>query len=331
MKAADFNARDTFLRRGKELVMSFTTGPVMRMSEPLTRGRARCSANVIVAGAILLVLCPATAFSQTFVSVDIPGATQTFGRSINAQGDIVGFYTVPPTTRGFLRTLDGAISTIDAPGAIQTQALGNNSLHEIAGAYRQPADPPSQFHAFLLRLGQFISFDLPGACSSGARQISEAGEIVGFYTDCSGLNHGYLLARHGSFTAIDFPGAVQTQALAINPGGEIVGNYRDATGEFHGFYRAREGVMTGLDVPFLGGHGTQARGINPQGDIVGSWLDGTQGNRNRGFLLRNGVYTIIDFPGAVHTVPWAISSVGASTGQYSLSIVPVWHGYLQTP
>jgi uncharacterized membrane protein len=250
------------------------------------------------------------------------GATQTFGRSINAQGDIVGFYTVPPTTRGFLRTLDGAISTIDAPGAIQTQALGNNSLHEIAGAYRQPADPPSQFHAFLLRLGQFISFDLPGACSSGARQISEAGEIVGFYTDCSGLNHGYLLARHGSFTAIDFPGAVQTQALAINPGGEIVGNYRDATGEFHGFYRAREGVMTGLDVPFLGGHGTQARGINPQGDIVGSWLDGTQGNRNRGFLLRNGVYTIIDFPGAVHTVPWAISSVGASTGQYSLSIVP---------
>ena len=295
-----------------------------------THGRMYSHTRVTFASAILLTLFPAIALSQNFISVDVPGATQTFGRSVNPQGDMVGFYTVPPGVHGFLRTPDGAIITIDVPGATQTQALGNNSRQETVGAYRRPEDPPGQFHAFLLHSGQFISFDLPGACNSGAREISPSGDIVGFYTDCSGLNHGYLLARDGSFTVIDFPGAVHTQAFAVNPRGEIVGNYRDSAGAFHAFYRSPHGVMTGFDVPFPGGHNTQARGINPQGDIVGSWLDATQGNRTRGFLLRNGVYTTIDFPDAVHTMPWAISSTGTSTGQYSLSVAPVWRGYLQT-
>jgi hypothetical protein len=69
--------------------------------------------------------------------------------------------------------------------------------------------------------------------------------------------------------------------------------------------------------------------MNPEGDIVGRWSDATQGNRIRGFRLRNGVYTIIDVPGALHTVPWAISPTGETTGQYFYA--GAWHGFLQTP
>jgi hypothetical protein len=66
-----------------------------------TRGRSHFHTKVTFASAILLALCPAIALGQNFVTVDVPGATQTFGRSVNPQGDMVGFYTVPPGVHGF--------------------------------------------------------------------------------------------------------------------------------------------------------------------------------------------------------------------------------------
>src|SRR5262245_54204826 len=41
---------------------------------------------------VLTLLVPASAQVSDFITVDVPGASATLPRGINAQGDIVGFY-----------------------------------------------------------------------------------------------------------------------------------------------------------------------------------------------------------------------------------------------
>jgi uncharacterized membrane protein len=78
--------------------------------------------------------------------------------------------------------------------------------------------------------------------------------------------------------------------------------------------------FTTIDVPFAGARATRAFGINPQGDIVGSYdeplpQDPTR-TRTRGFLLRNGVFTRIDYPDAAFTEAWGINARGDVIGRY---------------
>jgi uncharacterized membrane protein len=79
-----------------------------------------------------------------------------------------------------------------------------------------------------------------------------------------------------------------------------------------------------IDVP--GSSSTQARGINARGDIVGSY-DDSEG-LSHGFLLRNGVFSVVDFPGDVVTLgARAINARGDIIGNF-LDAGSVVHGYL---
>ena len=64
------------------------------------------------------------------------------------------------------------------------------------------------------------------ARQTGARGINARGDIVGFYVDGAGIQHGFLL-QDGTFTTIDFPvaGVRANSANGINAQGEIVGQY----------------------------------------------------------------------------------------------------------
>lgn len=68
----------------------------------------------------------------------------------------------------------------------------------------------------------------PGALAAqtAARGINAGGDIVGFYVDAAGQQHGFL-SRDGTFTSIDFPlaGVRATAANGINAEGDIVGQY----------------------------------------------------------------------------------------------------------
>jgi len=59
-----------------------------------------------------------------FTPIDFPGAVMTNAQGINAQGEIVGFYTdTAGRTHGFLQS-GGNFRTIDYPGAQLTLARG---------------------------------------------------------------------------------------------------------------------------------------------------------------------------------------------------------------
>jgi len=75
---------------------------------------------------------------------------------------------------------------------------------------------------FLEVNGIFSRIDVPGAFSTQANGINDAGQIVGDFPDSNGGTHG-LLEVNGIFSTIDVPGASVTSARGINNAGQIVG------------------------------------------------------------------------------------------------------------
>jgi probable HAF family extracellular repeat protein len=123
-----------------------------------------------------------------------------FASDINNVGQIVGYYldsSTPAHAHGFIYE-NGAYTTLDDPLAAGTSTTG-------------------EF------VGSFITGE------------NDNGQIVGYYTDASGKNHGFLYDG-GTFTTIDNPsGTGGTQLNGINNSGEIVGSYTDSAGNSHGF------------------------------------------------------------------------------------------------
>src|SRR5439155_22017742 len=72
-------------------------------------------------------------------------------------------------------------------------------------------------------------------------------------------------------------------------------------------------TFTTIDAPGAA-NGTSAAGINAHGQIVGSYSDAA-GN-NHSFLLDDGTFTTIDFPGAPYTKAVGINDRGQIVGGY---------------
>jgi uncharacterized membrane protein len=217
-----------------------------------------------------------------FVTIDVPGAFHTNATGINASGDIVGRYrdVLGGGFHGFLLR-DGAFTTIDVPGAFSTRAYGITPRGDVvvgdyctdAGCIRPGA---GNWHGFLLRGGEFTSFDFPDAVFTQVWRIDPKGDILGRYKSTDGAFHVFLL-KDGGFTSIDFPGAPNTggDAGGITSRGDIVSSYCEVPGcapgsTGHGFL-LRRGEFTSFDVPDA--VATLAHGINPRGDIVGTYAD----------------------------------------------------------
>ncbi|HLH30361.1 MAG TPA: hypothetical protein VKY31_04110, partial [Terriglobia bacterium] len=117
-------------------------------------------------------------------------------------------------------------------------------------------------------------------------------------------------------TTIDYPGATVTLALGINGNGDIVGYYSNGSGDFgtvHGFV-LKGGLFTALpDFPSAMPGSTLPFGINKSGQIVGYYLD-VCSCRSHGFLLDNGVFESVDYPGSSSSYAFAINDAGKIAG-----------------
>ena len=71
-----------------------------------------------------------------YTTIDVPGATDTFGSGVNDVGQIVGCYRdAGGTYHGFLLDVDGSYTTLDVPGPSATYAIGINASGQIVGFY----------------------------------------------------------------------------------------------------------------------------------------------------------------------------------------------------
>src|SRR5262245_1998383 len=126
----------------------------------------------------------------------------------------------------------------------------------------------------------YTTLDDPSAVNGTfATGVNAAGQVVGSYTDASGISHGFVYAGGGyaNFDDPDAGNSGDTLPDGINNLGQIVG-------WFSNFPQEIAFLKIGDSYPFIVNPNnvndvTLAHGINSQGEVVGEYTDaaGTHG------------------------------------------------------
>lgn len=259
----------------------------------------RSAASPAVAGlAVLLTVAAGNASAAAvtnFVSIDVPGSIDTIANDVNGFGVVVGRFEDGAGIHGFV--LDhGTYSTVDYPGAAATVALGINDWGQVVGRFRQGGAD----HGFLLDNGVFTEIDYPGAHDTLCHGIDRYGQIVGRHLDnaggaqgiASGLTHehGFSLSN-GVFSNVEYPGSGTTDAWKITDAGDVVGDWSSEP-----YPNAENGFV-------------HSRAVH-------------------GYVLHNGQFSSVDYPGTLLTASRDMNASGAMVGIY-VGKTLVDHGFVR--
>jgi len=208
-----------------------------------------------------------------------PGATEMAG--INEKGTVVGDYerinTVVPQ-HGFIRTVDGVITTFDVPGSDRTEPVGINAAGQVAGIYWSHGnDFPGGFVRF--PDGDITTY--PGVPVG----INAAGYIAGW--SFIPPYQGFVRFPGGSINSFVLPGEPDSLYMGINEAGFIFGNDlvlgpvigSGRVADRQVYLRSPNGTMTSFGFP--GSLYTMATSMNDSNVITGAT---DQGRDSFGFL-----------------------------------------------
>jgi uncharacterized membrane protein len=208
--------------------------------------------------------------------------------------------------------------------SFQTLHLTGNSagfdsveaINDIGAIVGNIADANEELsHGFLLFNGKFTSFKFPGSVVTAAHDINNRAQIVGQYRDRFDHLHGFVV-HSGGFQTIDVLGKSDTVIEGINDFGDMVGVFlNDSNQAFATSFLLHKGKFTKFSFPGADPGTTGAMSINNSGVIVGTYL--LKSDRH-GFMVKNGHFSSIDFPGAAETQVFKISSDGDIVGTYSM-------------
>ena len=133
-----------------------------------------------------------------FVAIDFPGAVRSTAFDINERGDIVGAYVgADGTTRLYLLS-SGVFTTIDIPGALGTLGTGRRARSPGSmrgGNRRRLSRGRWQDSRLSFEAAGFGTIDFPDTMSTRPTAINPQGDIVGYYRDLAGRDHGFLIRR----------------------------------------------------------------------------------------------------------------------------------------
>lgn len=210
---------------------------------------------------------------QTFDDQTDPG---TEPRGINGGGDIVGLDNSQSGSNEsyipFEREANGTITNITKAGVpLNYLVQGINKKGMFAGSY---VNTNLQIVGYVGKDAKYSgTIKLKGIRSTGVagRGIDAAGDIVGWYYDAGGLQHGFYLPHGGNPQTIDDPakGAVFTVLESLNDkGAAAAGQYTDTSGFIHGFtYDIATKTFHEIRIPGAASF-VQAWGINDKGWVA---------------------------------------------------------------
>lgn len=230
---------------------------------------------------------------------DVPGARLTRPFGVNASGHIVGLYRDSQNAgHGFLRNPDGTYVAIDYPGASFSNATSVNARGDIVGRWM---DAGGINHGYLRTpQGHFVQVDPPVPCVPTTQAIvihgiNDLGDLGGRCFDAAGKELGWLWRHDGGFQVFDDHAHLSTDVWMVTNTGVVMGDYREASFFVHGFMWTKADGFVTLDFP---GSQTGIRDMNERGDVTGIYVD--ESGRFHGFLLRDGVFETIDYPGSAN-------------------------------
>ncbi len=219
----------------------------------------------------------------------------------------------------------------DFPGAVFTNAVGINARGDIVGRWVDGAGN----HAYLRTSeGVYYSLDLPAPCVATtlpalmtvAHGINDIGDIVGRCFDSNDPNAkelGWLWRHDGTFTILDDAAFRTTDAWTASARDLVAGDYSDSNEFVHGYLWTDASGFVTVDFP---GNPTGLRGVNERGDVTGVY--GSTVDSLHGFLLRDGVYTTVDFPGSIGSGgTLVINDAGLIVGGF-IDAVGEEHGFI---
>ena len=124
-----------------------------------------------------------------------------------------------------------------------------------------------------------------------------------------------VAAEPVSFTSFDIPGATSYFVAGLNDEGLVAGSWLAADGSTLGFIRFPDGrISTPIVDPNDNSGLTVLRALNDEGVVAGFY----GANVSNGFLLTEGQFRTVDFPGAVATALRGINNLGDVSGTYSI-------------
>jgi hypothetical protein len=179
----------------------------------------------------------------TTLSVPFATAVDTYAYANNNAGSITGCWDTGEgfNTAGFT-LIGGTYTNIGQfPGQPFSCPVGINDDNAVVGGYGY-ANNTENFSGFLYHKGKYTSINVPGATSTAADGINDAGDIAGSYCATSACTEsvfgagtqGFVLIG-GVYSTISIPGATSTYVYRISNAGVIQGTYNDSAGIAHGF------------------------------------------------------------------------------------------------
>ncbi len=154
------------------------------------------------------------AFSGDLV-ISVPGAINTYGDFVNAEGAVVGSYIdADGMFHGFIRDPDGSFTNIDLPEMQNLQYLFVNTITDagVVGFRAKAANDILRSY-ILLPNGSLHEIRFPGSVITAVRNVNQDGSIVGFYDTPDGRRHGFF-GRPVNKELSDLFGNAYTVALA---------------------------------------------------------------------------------------------------------------------
>jgi hypothetical protein len=308
---------------------------------------------VVCASLALSVVNSPLHAAPSFTLFQVPGAAETHPLSITNNGDVAGYFYDGHSTHGFVRSVDGTITTIDVPGSSDTAATAENQNGTIVGYYDVVASHSGG--AFVRAPDGTITtfsvwktprhFTKAVAINDAGWMAVEGGSndyLTDFLRDPSGqntkLDEGYQLVPHAINSASSVVGYVQDQ---FTPGGYIWGadgtttavdfapnaiNDANSTAGYReeypaiAIYRNADGTERRFKGPHSGTNGdTFATGINNHDVVVGYYQASPA---THGFIwnasTRVGAASVrtVDVPGAAITQILGINDNGDVFGTY---------------
>jgi probable HAF family extracellular repeat protein len=207
------------------------------------------------------------------------------------------------------------------PGAVANSTLANgiNDSGQIVGQY-DPGNGGSS--AFLYTGGVYTTIN-PFHDSDPnifALAISNNGLITGADDNIDSMGDALssqgFVGSGGLYTSFQFgsvPGTF-TVGRGVNDSGTVVGHYSLPSG-VHGMFLDQGGVITDITAP---GAVEEVPGqMNDAGVIVGGVVFDPTYSSEDGFIYKNGVTTLLDFPGSAYTFIEGINNQGDIVGTYS--------------
>jgi probable HAF family extracellular repeat protein len=236
----------------------------------------------------------------------LPHATAAAATDINTAGQVVG----SSSGRGwFLPTSGGPIEILPrSGGSVYPAAVNNKGV--VVGSYL-PGPPATGWHAFKwTQRGGFVDIHSSLYLESGARDINDAGTVVGYVKVDPDNTHAALWAVFPPLVAdLGTLGGLSSAASAIDSIGTVVGWSANARGGTEAFRRTTAGMAS------LGaGNASTATGISNQGRIVGTWYPTTSGSQ--GLTVLGSALTGLPSPtGAVSATGAGVNRCGVMVGQ----------------